>query len=1150
MRSVSLRPTALVAFLGVMLQSFASAAAFKGPSTFGTHLAPISIAVADFNGDGNLDIAVANRSSNDISVLLGKGNGTFAKAVNYSAGTGGPDPVSIVAADVNGDGKPDLIVADLGTKSVSVFINTGTGTFNPAVVYTVGNSPSAVAVADLNGDGFPDIAVTNSADNTVSILFNSGSGTFTAAGTYATDTTPSAVVIADFNGDGHNDLAITNQGSNDVSILLNQGSGTFAAAKNYCVANASGSCTAAAPVSLVAIDLNADGFPDLAIAGSGATVSALLNNGSGVFSLSSIISTSQQPLAIAGGVYVTGGSPSLVVADGATNSFEIYSDNSSGGLSPNPLSYFSGTKPDAIAVGDFNNDKKLDVVVANSSDNDVAVILGNGNGTFTDIENFISGYNATALAVGDFNGDGFADFLVNSNNTFFATYDVNLFTGNGKGSFTPTYTSNSFLNPISSIAAADFNGDKKLDFVVTQQASNSVEVAFGTGGLFGTPASYPTDIGPVAVAAADFNGDGYPDIVTANSGANDISVLLNTKTGTFNAAVNYPVGTAPSAVAVGDVNNDGFIDVVVANSGSANVSVLLGKGDGTFGAATTYTVGNGPAYITLAKTSGHIYPDIIVTNKTDSSVSVLLGNGDGTFQAAATYTIPGATPIGITAADINSNGILDLVVTESATNSVGIMQGSGTGTFSGAVNYKIGVTPVAVAAVYDSGGKYDLLVANSAGGDVTSLVNQSPAAVMSASPTKLSFNNEQVGSTTASQTVTLTNKGNTTLNIAGITTSADYPMTTTCGATLASLGTCTITVSFAPSFPGAISGTLTIQGSVTGDFLLVPITGTGQFPMATSPAALTFPSTAVGKTSAAQTVTVINQSPVTQTFTFSATGNYNAVGSGTAPCGSSLTAGAKCTVAVTLTPTQSGAINGSFIVTATSGSTFIPQITSLAGTGSGGATLPLSFSPASLLFDSPALGFSSLPKTVTATNTTASALNLTLTASTDWTESGTGTAPCGGALAAGASCTFAVVFTPSVLGYFNGSISIATGSGNPVIYDLEGLGNLNSSFSPSSMKFAPQAVGTTSPGQIVKVWNFENVNMTILGWSASGDFAAVPGGTQPCAINGQVPPLLLPFCNLVVYFTPTKIGAINGSVSVTTNWATGSESFAVSGTGQ
>jgi len=145
-----------------------------------------------------------------------------------------------------------------------------------------------------------------------------------------------------------------------------------------------------------------------------------------------------------------------------------------------------------------------------------------------------------------------------------------------------------------------------------------------------------------------------------------------------------------------------------------------------------------------------------------------------------------------------------------------------------------------------------------------------------------------------------------------------------------------------------------------------------------------------------------------------------------------------------------------------------------------------------------------------------------------------------------------VVFTPSILGYFNGSISVATGSGNPIIYDLEGLGNLDSSFSPGSLTFNPQNVGTTSPGQVVKVWNFENSNMTLVNWSSSGDFQALPGpsNNQPCVPGGQVPPLLKPYCTLTVYFTPTRVGQITGAVSVTTGWATGSESFAVIGTGQ
>ncbi|HTS36328.1 MAG TPA: FG-GAP-like repeat-containing protein [Candidatus Solibacter sp.] len=1148
MRRVALRRATLVAVCGLMLCSFAAAASFKGPSTFGAHLAPDSVVVADFNGDGFLDIAIANRSSNDISVLLGKGNGTFNTQVKYAAGTGGPDPASIAAADLNGDGKPDLVVADSGTNKVSVLLNTGTGTFNAAVQYTVGTTPSSVAVGDLNGDGVADIAVTNSGSNTVQVLINNGAGTFSNGGSFATGASPSSVAIADFDGVNGNDLVVTNQNGNSVSVLLNNGSGTFAAAQTYCVVTTSGSCTsvgAVSPVSVVAIDLTGDGKADLAVASLGASVATLVNNGSGVFTLTAQASSSQTPQSIAAGVFVTSANPALVVADNTTNSFEIYGTTTGGNLNT-PLSYISGNKPSAIAVGDFNGDHKLDVAVVNNTDDNVAVILGNGDGTFSDMQNFISGGNVRSVAVGDFNGDAKIDFLANT--SIGTTYNVNLFTGNGKGAFTAVASVN-FSSDVNSIAVSDFNVDKKLDFVVAHQSSNTVSVVPGNGNAtFNTASNYATDSGPVSVAVGDFNHDGFPDIVTANSGGSDVSVLLNTKTGSFNAAVNYPAGTSPSAVAVGDVNDDGFPDIVVANSGSGNVSVLLGKGDGTFQAAVTYNVGNGPAGIALAELDGDLFLDIMVTNKADNSVAVLLNNGDGTFQAATAYTIPNSSPVGVIAADITADGILDLVVTESGTNSVGVLPGNGDGTFGGALNYKIGVAPVAVATADLSGdGKFDLLVGDSTGGDVTELINQNPAAVMSATPAKLTFGNVQVGSTTAPQTVTLTNKGNTTLNIASITTSADYNMTTTCGSTLASLGSCTITISLSPTFPGAINGILTIKGNVTGGYLLVPITGTGQFPMAVSPVTLTFPSTAVGNTSAGQTVTVINQSPVTQNFTFSATGNYNVAGSGTTPCGSSLAGGAKCTVSVSLSPTQSGAISGSFIV---SGTNFMPQITSLSGTGTGGPTLPLTFSPVNLLFDSPALGFSSLPKTVTATNTTGGTLNLTLTASTDWSVSGTGTKPCGGALAAGASCTFAVVFTPSILGYFNGSISVATGSGNPIIYDLEGLGNLASSFSPGSMNFGTVPVGTTSAGQIVKVWNFENTNMTVLGWSASGDYSAVPGGTQPCAINGQVPPLLKPFCNLVVYFTPRKTGTISGAITVTTGWSTGSTSFPVTGVGQ
>ncbi len=1112
MRSFSLRHAAVVAVCGLALQQFGWAAAFKGASTFPAHLAPDSIVVADFNGDGNLDLAIANRSSNDISVLMGKGDGTFITGVKYSSGAG-TNPFGIATADVNGDGKPDLVVANAGNKTIAVLMNTGTGTFNPAVAYTVGNVPSSVAAADITGDGVADIAVTNSSDNTVTVLFNNGSGTFTKAGTYATDAAPHSVAIADFNGDGSNDLVVANQNGNDVSVLLNQGAGAFNAAVNYCVVSTTGNCnaiSAVSPVSVIAVDLTGDGKPDLAVASLSKSVVTLVNNGSGVFTLTAQAPDAQVPEGLAAGNFNTDTHPDLVIADNATNSFEIINGAANGGFG-GAARYLAGKAPMAIAVGDFNKDGKLDVAVVNNTDNNVSVALGNGDGTFQDIQSFLAGSNVRSVVAGDFNGDGKTDFLVNA--TSGSTFSVDLFIGNAKGAFQLS-TTVPFASDVYDIATGDFDQNKKLDFVVANQTSNEVSVVLGNGtGGFSSAATYATDAGPVSAAVGDFNLDGYPDIVTANTTADDVSGLLNTKTCTFNAAV------------------------------------LMNKGDGTFAAAVTYAVGNGPTGIAVAELNADLFADLVITNKTDNSISVLLGNGDGTFQTAVNYVVPTSAPVAVTVADITADGILDLVVAQS-TNAVGVMAGKGDGTFSGSVNYKVGVTPIALATNdLNVDGKVDVFVANAGGGDVTVLLNQTPAAAMSASATKLTYGNVQVGSSSSSQTVTLTNKGNTTLTIASIATSADYPMTTNCGGALGSLATCTITITFSPSYIGAINGQLTITGNVTGNYLTVPLTGTGQVPMVVSPVTLSLGTVAVGSTSAPQTVTVINQTSSTITYTISATSNYNAVGSGTTPCNGTLAGLAKCTVSVTMTPTQAGAINGSFIV---SGSSFMPQITSLSGTGTGGPTLPVTFNPTSLLFDSPALGFSSLPKNVTATNSSSSTVNLTLTASTDWSVSGSGTKPCGGALTAGSSCTFAVVFTPSVLGYFNGSISVATGSGNPIIYDLEGLGNLDSSFSPGSMTFAPQAVGTTSPGQVVKVWNFENSNMTLVNWSSSGDFQALPGPStmQPCSPGGQVPPLLKPYCTLTVYFTPTKVGPITGAITVTTGWATGSESFAVTGTGQ
>ena len=175
--------------------------------------------MADFNGDGFVDVAVANDWPGDVvSVLLNRGDGTLAAPVTYTAGSF--SPVSIAAGDLNRDGLPDLAVANLTDDTVSVLLNAGDGTFLPQVTYPTGNYADIVRIGDFNGDGVPDLAVANLNDSTISVFLNIGDGTFRLRGSYVSDF-PVSVAVADFNGDGVADLASTDW-YEAVTVLLSE----------------------------------------------------------------------------------------------------------------------------------------------------------------------------------------------------------------------------------------------------------------------------------------------------------------------------------------------------------------------------------------------------------------------------------------------------------------------------------------------------------------------------------------------------------------------------------------------------------------------------------------------------------------------------------------------------------------------------------------------------------------------------------------------------------------------------------------------------------------------------------------------------------------------------------------------------------------
>ena len=201
---------------------------FGAPVNFGVGNGPRSVAIGDLNGDGKLDLAVANFNSDNVSVLLGNGDGTFQAAVNYPAGGfASPSPFSVAIADLSGDGKLDLAVADSGNSSVSVLLGHGDGTFAAASVRPAGNTPSSVAIGDLNGDGRPDLVTANRGSANVSVLLGNGNGTFQNPVNFAAGASPYSVAIGNFNGDAGPDLAVANLGTTNVSVLLNTGFSTL-----------------------------------------------------------------------------------------------------------------------------------------------------------------------------------------------------------------------------------------------------------------------------------------------------------------------------------------------------------------------------------------------------------------------------------------------------------------------------------------------------------------------------------------------------------------------------------------------------------------------------------------------------------------------------------------------------------------------------------------------------------------------------------------------------------------------------------------------------------------------------------------------------------------------------------------------------------
>ncbi len=324
------------------------------------------------------------------------------------------------------------------------------------------------------------------------------------------------VTAADFNNDGKVDLAVSSFNSGGLGILLGNGDGTFGAVTQI--------DTGAAPDFVTSGDFNGDGDVDLAaVSFSDNTVKILMGHGDGTFS--------------------------------------------------DPVSYAAGTGPRAVAIADINGDHIPDLVVSKSFNSELTVLLGNGDGTFQPAKTSSLASVPTAITTGQFDAGSATDIVAAD----FSTDSIYFRAGNGNGGFGSAVPESlgSGLGP-SAIAAADFNGDGKLDVATANFLGNNLSVALGNGdGTFQPPISFTAGAGATDLAVADFDGDGIPDIAIANADANTVSVRFGNGDGTFSSSPQIAVGMSPRSLAVADFNNDGSPDLVVTNQGSDTVSIIL-----------------------------------------------------------------------------------------------------------------------------------------------------------------------------------------------------------------------------------------------------------------------------------------------------------------------------------------------------------------------------------------------------------------------------------------------------------------------------------------------------------------------------------------------------------------------------------------------
>lgn len=598
--------------------------------------APRDAAVADFDGDGVLDAATVNSESDDVAILRGRGDGTFEFPAFIELASDSA-PSRVIATDLNGDDRLDLVTANSGSGSLSVLLGEPDGGFRflADVNLDVSSSSLDIVAVDLDRDGDPDLATTSAATDEVILLSGLGSGLLEVSSRIAlpADSAPTRIVAADVDGDSMLDLATVNNGSGEVAILVNDGGGGIAEVRRHATGLGPGLA------GLVAEDLNGDGNLDLSTVADGGLV-ILAGLGGGLFA---------EPLTVAADL-------------GA---------------------------PTDLASGDLDEDGRSDLVAVYAGKSYLAVfpsLAGAFPARFWLTQKAAS-EDQGGLTLSDIDGDDQLDvILVNAQ-----THDLSVLLGPDESSASTDYRTNQGDHP-QAMASGDVNGDGRLDMIVANADSDDVSILLrAENGIFESPILLPLEGSeyPHDVVAVDLTGDGWIDLATANRDTGDVSVFVGIGHGDFQSPVRIVLneGSWPTALVAADFTGDGKVDIATANTLGGTVSLLAGRGDGSFATPIHFAadIQDTPSWSNLAAAdlNGDEALDLVVGHRFDSHLTVLLNNGSGVFTAGETVILPeDFFRFSMAAGELNGDGQVDLVLVDGFTATALIFPGRGDGTFA------------------------------------------------------------------------------------------------------------------------------------------------------------------------------------------------------------------------------------------------------------------------------------------------------------------------------------------------------------------------------------------------------------------------------------------------------------------------------------